>query len=596
MMGIYNNNVARNTQTQPPAMAVPSLLIKYVDHTYRDYSRYVEEGGELIKHKKCGNNFPARLHRMLSDAAALDQYSDIITWMPHGRAWKILDRNRLVSEVLPKYYVCKKYESFGRQLNGWGFKRLHRTGTDFGCYYHECFLKDMPELTCLIRRLPTNLGKSMPFAEGEPNFYRISKDFPLPPPSKETSKAVMPRARAASISTISEDAPVGASTAIPPSRARSVSLSVTSRARAASFSTSSDGGSDPTREIRDRSTMTTMARPLVEEIGVPEAVARTSSAPVAIHLPSFRSKHQMAVPEAAARATSAPTPYDSRHHGVVKVSDNVCHPTPWSTHHGHTNHQPPPYPTSCGPSSFYQHPREYYNHYQEQGHGYGGYHEPPPPPLSQYHHPPFDVPNPRPSYHFPHLPNEVPNEGRLRHHFVPSPQDDRVSTYPRDYHPRDIGSDAPPSSLLSGSHVNCLAYPGSNDCSIKHQLEPPPHARQKNVAHDPFEPIPLSHSLSIQEGEEQLASTDKTNKAVEARIVREEADKNNKNLFVRGAVEAQVVHRMIPPSPPLVKRVDEHQIAIETRAPERKIIDTKKEKVVETPVVHEMKIDWANGW
>jgi len=156
--------------------------LKYVDHTYRDFSRYIEEGGKLIKHKKSTNNFPARLHKMLSES----KNEDVIAWMPHGRAWKILNKERLKSEVLPNYYVCKKYESFSRQLNGWGFKRLHQSGTDLGCYYHESFLRDLPKLTCLIRRLAPNLGKSTPFAEGEPNFYRISEAYPLPPPGSSS--------------------------------------------------------------------------------------------------------------------------------------------------------------------------------------------------------------------------------------------------------------------------------------------------------------------------------------------------------------------------------------------------------------------------
>ena len=54
-----------------------SSLVKYVDHTYRDYSRYIEDGGELIRHKKSNNNFTARLHRVLSDP----QNSAVITWM-----------------------------------------------------------------------------------------------------------------------------------------------------------------------------------------------------------------------------------------------------------------------------------------------------------------------------------------------------------------------------------------------------------------------------------------------------------------------------------------------------------------------------------
>lgn len=39
---------------------------------------------------------------------------------PHGRAFKVIDKERLMSEVLSKHCVCKKYESFTRQLNGWG--------------------------------------------------------------------------------------------------------------------------------------------------------------------------------------------------------------------------------------------------------------------------------------------------------------------------------------------------------------------------------------------------------------------------------------------------------------------------------------------
>ena len=141
---------------------------------------------------------------------------------PHGRAWKILNKERLINEVIPNYYVCKKYSSFTRQLNGWGFKRLHQTGrgkrkpclryiihisdtlthiiwnitiyptfpnfSDFGCYYHESFLRDCPKITCLIRRLPGNQGKFTPFAEGEPNFYGINEEYPLTKPEEDTKE------------------------------------------------------------------------------------------------------------------------------------------------------------------------------------------------------------------------------------------------------------------------------------------------------------------------------------------------------------------------------------------------------------------------
>jgi hypothetical protein len=101
--------------------------------------------------------------------------------MPHGRAWKIHNKDLLVSEVLPRYFVQSKYESFARQLNGWGFKRLQQAGNDFNAYYHECFLRGMPQFVVLMKRVTPNQGRLLPHVEGEPNFYEIDKHFRLPP-------------------------------------------------------------------------------------------------------------------------------------------------------------------------------------------------------------------------------------------------------------------------------------------------------------------------------------------------------------------------------------------------------------------------------
>ena len=89
---------------------------------------------------------------------------------PHGRAWKIHNKELLVREVIPKYFVQSKYESFSRQLSGWGFKRLQQSGNDFNAYYHEIFLRGSPHLTVLLKRVPRNQGKLLPHVEGEPNF------------------------------------------------------------------------------------------------------------------------------------------------------------------------------------------------------------------------------------------------------------------------------------------------------------------------------------------------------------------------------------------------------------------------------------------
>jgi len=154
-----------------------------VDCNYRDYSRYLERGGELIAHKKSTNNFPSKLHRMLSD----EQHSDVISWMPHGRAFKILNKERFMTEVIPAYLSCIKFESFTRQLSNWGFRRLFSVdyldvGNE-GCYYHECFLRGIPKITCLIRR-----GKcKSSIRYQEPDFASM---LPLPETTKESREKI----------------------------------------------------------------------------------------------------------------------------------------------------------------------------------------------------------------------------------------------------------------------------------------------------------------------------------------------------------------------------------------------------------------------
>lgn len=148
-----------------------------VDHTYRNYSNFPLDG--RLAGKKAPNKFPCKLHQILS----IPEYSHIISWMPHGRAWKIHNKDLLMREIVPKYFVQSKFESFTRQLNGWGFKRLHQSGNDFNAYYHECFLRGIPHLTALMKRVQPNQGKLLPHVEGEPNFYEIDEKCPLPPPT-----------------------------------------------------------------------------------------------------------------------------------------------------------------------------------------------------------------------------------------------------------------------------------------------------------------------------------------------------------------------------------------------------------------------------
>jgi HSF-type DNA-binding len=58
------------------------------------------------------HSFPSRLHEILSNP----EYSECITWLPHGRSWKILRRTQFECLVIPRHFRHGKYSSFMRQV------------------------------------------------------------------------------------------------------------------------------------------------------------------------------------------------------------------------------------------------------------------------------------------------------------------------------------------------------------------------------------------------------------------------------------------------------------------------------------------------
>jgi len=108
---------------------------------------------------------------MLSCAEA-DGYSDICSWMSHGRAFKVHDREAFASKIMPRFFKGTRYSSFQRQLNLYGFIRMTRKGRDYGCYYHSSFLRGQPyrchEMVRVKSRDP--LDRLM---QNDPDFYAM---------------------------------------------------------------------------------------------------------------------------------------------------------------------------------------------------------------------------------------------------------------------------------------------------------------------------------------------------------------------------------------------------------------------------------------
>lgn len=110
-------------------------------HVYHDYSGL--SGGPVVlptlaKKGRGGvsSMFPTVLHHMLEDAEKLG-FDDVVSWLPHGRAFHVHQPEKFVTDVMPKYFRHTRLSSFQRQLSLYGFTRLAKKGPDRGAYYHE---------------------------------------------------------------------------------------------------------------------------------------------------------------------------------------------------------------------------------------------------------------------------------------------------------------------------------------------------------------------------------------------------------------------------------------------------------------------------
>lgn len=113
--------------------------------------------------KKCSAtavSFPAKLFNMLKDAEA-HGHDDVISFLPHGKAFMIHKPEKFAQDIMPKYFKTGRLSSFHRQLNLYGFKR-NTFGQDVGAFYHEYFQRDDQKLVAKIQR------KKQRVPDGEP--------------------------------------------------------------------------------------------------------------------------------------------------------------------------------------------------------------------------------------------------------------------------------------------------------------------------------------------------------------------------------------------------------------------------------------------
>jgi HSF-type DNA-binding len=87
-----------------------------------------------------------KLHILLDDVEATGN-DHIVSWLEHGRSFKVYRPKSFITMIAPQYFKQSKYKSFQRQLHLYDFGRV-QYGIEAGSYSHPLFVRGQPQL-CL---------------------------------------------------------------------------------------------------------------------------------------------------------------------------------------------------------------------------------------------------------------------------------------------------------------------------------------------------------------------------------------------------------------------------------------------------------------
>lgn len=94
--------------------------------------------------------FPLKLLQLLEDAS-LEGNEHIVSWILHGKAFKVHKTTEFENELIGRYFRQTKYRSFVRQLYYYRFARID-FGDDKGAYYHPDFQRHDKEKCLTVQR------------------------------------------------------------------------------------------------------------------------------------------------------------------------------------------------------------------------------------------------------------------------------------------------------------------------------------------------------------------------------------------------------------------------------------------------------------
>ena len=79
-------------------------------------------------------SFAEKVHALLTHADKQEADAVIVSWMPHGRAFKVHKPALFDTDLCQRFFGHGRYSSFVRSLNSYGFKHIS-TRDDRNCKY-----------------------------------------------------------------------------------------------------------------------------------------------------------------------------------------------------------------------------------------------------------------------------------------------------------------------------------------------------------------------------------------------------------------------------------------------------------------------------
>ena len=120
-MTTYQLNIYFASEHQPIKLSV-AMSISPIAASVEGES-FVSQSASCCRAKSA--RFPSKLYKMLEYAEIMG-LTDVVSWLPHGRAFKIFEADAFMSHVANHFFRATKLRSIHRQLNLWGFKRWVR--------------------------------------------------------------------------------------------------------------------------------------------------------------------------------------------------------------------------------------------------------------------------------------------------------------------------------------------------------------------------------------------------------------------------------------------------------------------------------------